>query len=47
MDTDLPAGARYVNAAVPIRSNLSRFGHELQTVVNGSARAAAITRVLR
>ena len=47
IDSDLTAGARYMNATVPIRSNLSRLGHELQTVVNGSARAAAIARVLR
>jgi hypothetical protein len=30
------AGERRMNAAVPIRSNLSRLEHELQTVVNGS-----------
>jgi hypothetical protein len=28
---------------VPIRSNLLRLEHELQTVVDGGARAAAIT----
>ena len=33
---------RRMNAFVPIRSNLLRFGHELQTVVDGSACAAAI-----
>jgi hypothetical protein len=37
------AGARRINAAVPIRSNLLRLEHELQTVVDGSACAAAIT----
>jgi hypothetical protein len=47
MDIGLPAGARCVNAAVPIRSNLLRLEHELRTVVNGSTRAAAITRVPR
>jgi hypothetical protein len=41
-----PAVARCVDAAVPIRSNLLRLEHELHTVVNGSARAAAITRLL-
>jgi hypothetical protein len=30
------AGERRMNAAVPIRSNLSRLEHELQTVVDGS-----------
>jgi hypothetical protein len=40
----IPAvGARRMNAAVPIRSNLLRLEHELQTVVDGSACAAAIT----
>jgi hypothetical protein len=38
-----PVGARRMNAAVPIRSNLLRLEHELQTVVDGSACAAAIT----
>jgi hypothetical protein len=37
-----PAGMRYWNAAVPMRSNLLRLEHELQTVVDGSIRAAAI-----
>ena len=37
------AGARRMNAAVPTRSNLLRLEHELQTVVDGSACAAAIT----
>jgi hypothetical protein len=38
-----PVSARRMNAAVPIRSNLLRLEHELQTVVDGSACAAAIT----
>ncbi len=38
-----PAGARHMNAAVPIRPNLLRLEHRLQTVVDGGARAAAIT----
>jgi hypothetical protein len=37
------AGERRMNAAVPMRSNLLRLEHELQTVVDGSALAAAIT----
>jgi hypothetical protein len=37
------AGARRMNAAVPIRSNLLRLEHRLQTVVNGGADAAAIS----
>jgi len=37
------AGARRMNAAVPIRSNLLRLEHRLQTVVNGDAGAAAIS----
>ena len=37
------ASARRMNAAVPIRSNLLRLEHELQTVVDGSACAAGIT----
>jgi hypothetical protein len=36
-------GARRMNAAVPIRSNLSRLEHKLQTVVDGDAGAAAIS----
>ena len=31
------AGAPYVSAAVPSRSNLLRLEHELQTVVDGGA----------
>jgi hypothetical protein len=31
------AGERRMNATVPMRSNLSRLEHELQTVVDGSA----------
>jgi len=38
-----PAGGRRMNAAVPIRPNLLRLEHRLQTVVDGGARAAAIT----
>jgi hypothetical protein len=37
------AGARRMNAAVPIRSNLLRLEHRLQTVVDGDADAAAIS----
>jgi hypothetical protein len=37
------AGGRRMDAAVLIRSNLLRLEHELQTVVDGSALAAAIT----
>src|SRR6516225_2184505 len=36
------ASARRVNAAVPIRSNLLRLEHRLQTVVDGDGWAAAI-----
>ena len=36
------AGARHMNAAVPIRSNLLRLEHRLQTVVDGDGWAAAI-----
>jgi len=32
-----PAGARHLNAVEPIRPNLLRLEHELQTVVDGSA----------
>jgi hypothetical protein len=32
-----PAGERYLNAGEPIRPNLLRLEHELQTVVDGSA----------
>ena len=38
-----PDGARRMTAALPIRLNLSRLEHELQTAVNGSIRAAAIS----
>jgi hypothetical protein len=38
-----PAGRRRMNAAVPIRSNLLRLEHRLQTVVDGDAGAAAIS----
>jgi hypothetical protein len=41
-DSDRPGDMRYWNAAVPMRSNLLRLEHELQTVVNGSIWAAAI-----
>jgi hypothetical protein len=43
--TNVPssAGGRRMDAVVPIRSNLLGLEHELQTVVNGGARAAAIT----
>jgi hypothetical protein len=37
------AGARRMNAAVSIRSNLLRLEHRLQTVVDGDAGAAAIS----
>jgi hypothetical protein len=37
-----PAGRRCMNAAVPIRPNLLRLEHELQTVVDGGTGAAAI-----
>jgi hypothetical protein len=33
----MPAGVFCLNAAVPCRSNLLCLGHELQTVVYGSA----------
>jgi hypothetical protein len=36
MEDDVPVGERRMSAAVPIRSNLSRLEHELQTVVDGS-----------
>jgi hypothetical protein len=32
-----PAGERHLNAGEPIRPNLLRLEHELQTVVDGSA----------
>jgi hypothetical protein len=38
-----PVGARRMNAAVPIRPNLLRLEHRLQTVVDGGAGAAAIS----
>jgi hypothetical protein len=37
------AGAHQADAAVPIRSNLLRLEHELQTAVDGSAGAAVMT----
>jgi hypothetical protein len=37
------ACVRRVDVAVPIRTNLLSLEHELQTVVDGGARAAAIT----
>jgi hypothetical protein len=43
MDFARPDGARRMNAALPIRLNLSRLEHELQTAVNGSIPAAAIS----
>jgi len=38
-----PAGERHLNAGEPMRPNLLRLEHELQTVVDGSAGAAVIT----
>jgi hypothetical protein len=38
-----PARMRRIDVAVPIRTNLLSLEHELQTVVDGGARAAAIT----
>jgi hypothetical protein len=37
-----PAGRRRMDAVEPIKSNLLRFVHELQTAVNGSVCAAVI-----
>jgi hypothetical protein len=42
VDVDPAAGRRQVNAALPMRSTFLRLEHELQTVVDGGADAAAI-----